>query len=430
MTVEKIASAPRFRPCPSCGNLIPAAKADCEYCGFRSPESIVVEQEVEKERHFIYALVNRSNPFTMIFIGINVGVFLLMWMAGGMSTMGTDHEVLVGFGAKVNELIDERHQYWRFVTSIFIHIGFLHFFFNMYALYIIGQEIERLYGSARFVIIYLLCGIAGSYASYKFSPGAVSAGASGAIFGLFGVMAAFAFRYRKELPIGLASEIKRRILPVIIINLAIGFSIRVVDNAAHIGGLLTGVALCFLIPYKRPHEKATASVWRALLVVCLLIISGAFVMAFINYEGPRPRLANFTASPQTRVVDYFKGMEEANRSMANAINSFATVLKNNDERGAADIIKKIDSGITSLNRTPVVDEESARFRDRLMGLLTEYKTIVQNYAQGDQKDRRKATSDHNAITKSYDEFYTEYRPWLITFLKNHGLELKETDGNQ
>jgi membrane associated rhomboid family serine protease len=363
----------------------------------------------------------------MIFIGINIAVFLLMWMAGGMSAMGTDDEVLIGFGAKVNQLIDERHQYWRFVTSIFIHIGFLHIFFNMYALYIIGQEIERLYGSARFVIIYLLCGIAGSYASYKFSPAAVSAGA---IFGLFGVMAAFAFRYRKELPSGLASEIKRRILPVIIINLAIGFSIRVVDNAAHIGGLLTGVALCFLIPYKRPHERATAAVWRALLIVCLFVIFGSFVLAFINYEGPRPRLANFSARPQTRVVDYFKGMEEANRSMATAINSFATVLKNNNERGAAEIINKIDGGIASLNGTPPPDEEAAQFRERLLGLLTEYKAVIQSYAQGDQKDRRKALSDHNAIAKSYDEFYTEYRPWLVNFLKKHGLELKETDGNQ
>lgn len=428
MTVEKIASEPRFRPCPSCGNLIPADRIDCEYCGFRSAEAAVAEQEAEKERHFLHALFNRSNPFTMIFIGINMAVFLLMWMAGGMSAIGADDEVLRGFGAKVNQLIDEQHQYWRFVTSVFIHIGFLHIFFNMYALWIIGQEIERLYGSSRFVIIYLMCGIAGSYASYRFNPAAMSAGASGAIFGLFGVMATFAFRYRKELPGTLAREIRRRVLPVIIINLAIGFSIKVVDNAAHLGGLLTGVALCFLIPYKRPHEKATASVWRALLVVCLLIIFASFVSAFINYDGPRPQLANFRAKPQTRIVDYFEGMEEANRSLGGSINSFAAILESNNGEPVTPIINKIDTAIASLNRTPPVDEESSRFRERLLKLSTEYKGVIQGYSQGDQKSRRKAADEHNALTKSYDEFWTEYRRWLPDFLKKHGLELKETDG--
>ncbi|HVG19388.1 MAG TPA: rhomboid family intramembrane serine protease [Blastocatellia bacterium] len=430
MTVEKIASEPKFRPCQGCGNLIPASRADCEYCGFRPAEAAVAEQEAEKERHFFYALVNRSNPFTMIFIGVNVGVFLLMWMAGGMSAIGTDDEVLIGFGAKVNQLIDERHQYWRFITSVFIHIGFLHIFFNMYALWIIGQEIERLYGSSRFVIIYLLCGIAGSYASYQFNPGAVSAGASGAIFGLFGVMATFAFRYRRELPSGLASEIKRRILPVIIINLAIGFSIRVVDNAAHVGGLLTGAALCFLIPYKRPHEKATASVWRAFLVVCLLVISASFVLAFINYDGPRPRLANFSARPQTNVIDYFEGMEEANRSLRSSINSFAAVLEGNNDKNVPAIINSIEGGIKSVDRSPTVDEESGRFRERLLGLLTEYDAVVESYAKGNQKDRRKVANDHNALTKKYNEFWAEYQPWLTSFLKKHGLELKQAEGDQ
>src|ERR1051325_8460187 len=137
MTVEKIAIEPRFRPCPSCGNLIPSNSADCQYCGFRSAEAIVAEQEAERERHFFYALFHRSNPFTMIFIGVNLAIFLLMWMAGGMNAISTDDRVLVGFGAKVNELIDGRHQYWRFVTSVFIHIGYLHIFFNMYALYVI-----------------------------------------------------------------------------------------------------------------------------------------------------------------------------------------------------------------------------------------------------------------------------------------------------
>jgi rhomboid protease GluP len=427
MTIEKTASEPRFRPCPSCGNLIPAARADCEYCGFRSAEAVVAEQEAERERHFFYALFNRSNPFAMIFIGVNLGVFLLMWMAGGMSAIGTNDEVLIGFGAKVNQLIDERHQYWRFITAVFIHIGFLHIFFNMYALYVIGQEIERLYGSARFVIIYLLCGIAGSYGSYRFNPGAVSAGASGAIFGLFGVMATFAFRYRKELPSGLASEIKRRIIPVIIINLAIGFSIRVVDNAAHIGGLLTGVVLCFLIPYKRPHEKSDAWVWRGLMVVCLALIAASLVAAYVNYDGPRPQLANFRVQPQSRVTDYLDRMNEANQSLSNSVNSFEAIVNGGD---AAASLKTIESGIASLNRAPSVDEQADQYRQRLLGLLTDYKAIIQAASQTEQKDRRKLVRDHNAFIQRYDQFWDDFRPWVTTFLNKHGLKPVEPGDNQ
>jgi len=430
MTIERIPTEPSFKPCPSCGNLIPANATDCQYCGYRSAEAVVAEQEAERERHFFYALFNRSNPFTMIFLGVNLGVFFLMWMAGGMSTVGTDDQVLVAFGAKVNQLINERHQYWRLVTSIFIHIGYLHIFFNMYALYIIGQEIERLYGSARFVIIYLLCGIAGSYASYYFNPNSISAGASGAIFGLFGVMATFAFRYRKELPSGLASEIKRRILPVIIINLAIGFSIRIVDNAAHIGGLLTGVALCFLVPYKRPHEKEDASIWRALMVVCLLVIAASFTLAFMNYNGPKPQLANLTAKPNARLISYVESMSEANQALSNSTNSFATTLNNKDGGDATAALKPLEEGVSVLNRAPSVDEQADQYRDHLLKLMTDYKAVIQSYAQADKKDRRKAVNDHNAFMKSYDAFWTEYRPWLTKFLEERGLRLQQPDGNQ
>jgi rhomboid protease GluP len=356
-------------------------------------------------------------------------VFLLMWMAGGMSAIGADDQVLKGFGAKVNKLIDERHQYWRFITSVFIHIGFLHIFFNMYALYVIGQEIERLYGSARFVIIYLLCGIAGSYASYRFNPGSASAGASGAIFGLFGVMATFAFRYRKELPAGLASEIKRRILPVIIINLAIGFSIKLIDNAAHIGGLLTGVALCYLIPYKRPHEKKDAWVWHAIEVLCLMLIAASFVAAFINYDGPKPQLANFRAKPQARVIDYLDRMQEASESLSSSINSFEAILNGRDGGNAAATLRTIEGGITNVNRAPPVDEQGDQFRERLSGLLIDYKAIVQAATQGDQKDRRKLVRDHNALVKRYDEFWGDFRPWMKTFLDEHGLKPAPPDDN-
>lgn len=285
MTYEKIAHEPVDRTCAGCGNPTPVDRVDCGHCGMPSLELLTAQQEAAKRQRFIEAVFTRPQRFTMIFIGINVGVFALMWLTGGVSAMTADTDIIVAFGAKVNPLIREQHQYWRLVTSMFIHIGLLHLGFNMYALWIVGQQIEQLYGAARFVVLYFLCGLAGSLASLFFSE-SVSAGASGAIFGLFGVMAAFGFRYRKELPGGLGNEITKRVLPVIAINLIFGFSTRIVDNAAHLGGLLSGVALCFLIAYKRPEEKADSAVWRALSLASLALIALSLGSAFIHYDGP------------------------------------------------------------------------------------------------------------------------------------------------
>ncbi len=183
MTTDQTSREPAFRVCTNCGRLTPAERPDCAYCGTMSVEALAERQEAEREHRFLYALFMRSNPFVMIIIGVNAGVFLLEWMAGGMGGLSADPEVIRAFGAKDNALINQQHQYWRLVTAIFIHIGFLHFLLNNYALWIIGQEIERLYGSARFVVLYLLTGVVGSLASYTFNPNAQSAGASGAIFG-------------------------------------------------------------------------------------------------------------------------------------------------------------------------------------------------------------------------------------------------------
>jgi rhomboid protease GluP len=190
--------------------------------------------EESREERFLRTIAARPTRLTYLFIGINLGLFVLMWLAGGMSVTGANHFALVGFGAKENSLIDNQGQYWRLVTSIFLHIGFLHLFFNNYALWIIGQEIEKLYGSARFAALYMLTGIAGSVASYYYYPNTTSAGASGAIFGLFGALATFAFRRQPDIPDFIRKSILRRVFPLIAINLVLSFSIKEIDKAAHI----------------------------------------------------------------------------------------------------------------------------------------------------------------------------------------------------
>lgn len=181
-----------------------------------------------------------GKPFlTYILIALNVMMFAVMIAAGS----STDPEHLIRFGAKFNPLIIEG-EWWRIISSMFLHSGFIHILMNMVALYYLGIIVERIYGSWRFMWIYLLAGIGGGLASFAFSV-YVSVGASGAIFGLFGALLFFGLIHKKIF----MQTMGRGILTVIGINIAIGLTIPQIDMSAHIGGLITGflaAAICYL----------------------------------------------------------------------------------------------------------------------------------------------------------------------------------------
>lgn len=170
---------------------------------------------------------------TNTFLIINIVVFALMTLAGGT----TNQAVLVLFGAKVNRLID-LGQYWRLFTCIFIHIGIMHLMFNGYALVAIGQVAESMFGHARFALLYLLSGVAGATASYLFST-TISAGASGAIFGLLGALVAYGWKNANMWRSGFIANL----LFVMGLNIVFGLITPGIDNFAHIGGMLAGVLI-------------------------------------------------------------------------------------------------------------------------------------------------------------------------------------------
>jgi len=176
---------------------------------------------------------------TNIIIAICIIMFSLMYLLGNGSE---DIPTLLTFGANLDVLVKEG-EIFRLFTCMFLHIGIFHLLCNMYSLYIIGKEVESLYGKTKFLIIYILSGICGSILSLAFSHNTVSAGASGAIFGLLGSLLYFGYYYRTYL----GATIRRTILPVIIINLIIGFMSTGIDNAAHIGGLVGGILISMLV---------------------------------------------------------------------------------------------------------------------------------------------------------------------------------------
>ena len=366
---------------------------------------MIAERERVNTVNFVRALFTRARPFTFVFVGLNLGVFFLMWMSGGMSLTSADDSALIGFGEKVNLLIDGQHQYWRLVTCIFIHIGFLHLIMNNYALWILGQEIEQIYGSSRFVLLYLAAGIIGSLSSYVFMPQSRSAGASGAIFGLFGVMGTFAFRYRKEIPPALRRDIIRRIIPIILINLAFGFLVRVVDNSAHIGGLLGGVALALVVPYKRPGEVASARGWKVAEIVCLAIILISFIAAFRHYDGPRPSLANLRADPDKANDQMLERIDHAWAGLVDSLNLFEAIIDSRDQ--TADLspaLRAAERGINDVQGLRSQDPRIVRIRDQLLELLREHRAIIERHRKTNPKNWELTRAEEDALIEKAKQY--------------------------
>ena len=166
---------------------------------------------------------------TISLIVANIVVYILMTVAGG----STNPLVLIKFGAKVNEYI-LMGQWWRLITPVFIHIGLTHIVVNMVTLYFIGMQIEYLFGASRYLLIYLVSGLCGNIASFVFNPDSVSAGASTALFGLFGAYLMLGEAFRENVYIRLMS---RQFLALVILNIAFGFFGNI-DLAGHLGGRL------------------------------------------------------------------------------------------------------------------------------------------------------------------------------------------------
>ncbi|RDU35462.1 rhomboid family intramembrane serine protease [Neobacillus piezotolerans] len=210
------------------------------------------------------AIFTAGKPFfTYIFMVIQVLVFLLVELYGGSTNPAT----LIKFGAKFNPLILEG-EWWRFITPVFLHIGFLHLAMNTIGLYFVGTAVERMLGSPRFLFVYLFAGFGGSLASFLFSH-EISAGASGAIFGCLGALLYFGMVY----PRLFYRTMGHTVFVIIIVNLAFGFSVSMVDNAGHLGGLAAGFLGAGIVHFPKKRKTLSQIIFAAasiLLAAALL----------------------------------------------------------------------------------------------------------------------------------------------------------------
>ena len=216
-----------------------------------------------------------------------------MELAGGSQ----NSRVLVRFGANFGPLILEG-QTWRFFTSMFLHIGLAHLAFNAYALFIFGLEMERLYGPDRYITIYILAGLFGSLASFAWrGPEGLSAGASGAIFGVIGMNLAYFLLHRQTFG-RFGRQRMMNTLFIIGINLVFGFTVPGIDNMAHLGGLVAGFAMGWaLAPRYQPADQYTLTPrvidtvsllnrwWVPTLAIVILASGVSLAVSFWSMRG-------------------------------------------------------------------------------------------------------------------------------------------------
>lgn len=206
---------------PICGRCaIPAS------VGQHCPECVA---EARKAAPKVRSAMTATAPVVTVILGINIVVYILQ-------------QVIVGFTGRflMDPSLIQAGEYWRLITPVALHAGIFHIAMNSYVLYALGPNVEQAFGSVRFAIMYLAAGFLGNAVSFAFPPDVGSLGASGAVFGMAGVLLVYLYRRRRS---AFVAAYLRSIMFFIGANLVFGFLFPGIDNFAHLGGLLGGIIL-------------------------------------------------------------------------------------------------------------------------------------------------------------------------------------------
>jgi membrane associated rhomboid family serine protease len=428
--------------CRSCGALVGAGESSCSACGASAvaprDESVRRNQPAydPETMRFARAVLTRPATFTFVFVTFNVFIFLLMCIKGGGVAATEDPNVLMLFGAKYNSLINHG-EWWRLITPVFMHIGVLHLLVNMYSLFMLGPYVERLYGSARFVFFWVATGIAGVAASYFASsiggqPGVLgrflfrggdgpSAGASGALFGLVGVLFVFGIKYRHELPEGFKRAFGMGMLPTILINLFIGYTIPFIDNAAHLGGLAAGMLFALFVDYKRPGERGSVAItWHALQFVSLALVVAGFGEVARHFETERHNLAGIQSATQALRTTPVSPVAVFITAINDGQVGYHAALEKGDTDAATNALPKIDAA-----HAP--DAQSDLILKDLRILVVrahDYATLAPA-----ERDSPRGRETRRKIEADFDMWNTRSDNWVKTEGGKYGITLDENDND-
>jgi len=276
---------PRPKICPACGALVGINTTRCHECGSSLTFSLAA---LNKK---LSGIIGSDAPVTTVLLISNIMIFGITLVmnaqageAGGLRSLwGMSPDVIYRLGAIYPPSLFYLHEWWRLVTAMFLHGGILHIGFNMAALYQLGPAVEELYGSARYLFVYVVAGAFGFLVSAF--AGHFSLGASGALLGLVGVMLAVTSKRGGSYMRQLRSQLVSSVVILFALGLFGGFGI---DNWAHGGGLAAGFVLGRMFADREPatpREKSRAAVLGWVSGIVILV---SFVLMLMHFHDPTP----------------------------------------------------------------------------------------------------------------------------------------------
>ena len=276
------------RMCPVCRALIPRNAGVCPHCGagMKSARS----REGTAEGRVLGGLIPVPSTATSALVAANIAMYAVTWyltqsaasaeLRPAPSMGGADGMVLLRLGAMVGPLVASG-EWWRLVTAMFLHGGLLHIGFNLWCLFDLGPTVEELFSTPKFIALYLVTGVAGFFASFLWHPGGSSVGASAPILGLIGILIGASFHHGQ-----LGKAYRLQLWKWVAYIAVLGLLMPGVDNAAHAGGLVSGMALGYVIPTGDPETRAEENLWNALAVFSVIIIAGSFALMALQLNRP------------------------------------------------------------------------------------------------------------------------------------------------
>jgi rhomboid protease GluP len=264
-----------LQQCPRCGKVfdrnfaVSPASTNCPICDQQLSQT--VRPYLPSARPTISAA---SFPVTIALIAASVLVFAAMVLSGASPIDPTTKQT-IAFGADFGPLTLSG-QWWRLVTSMFVHSGVIHLGLNMWCLWNLGRAAEQLLGRFSYILAFFASGIFGSIASVYWHPQAAGAGASGAIFGLAGVLVSFVYLKKTPAHLKINSNMLGSLGTFIFFNLVIGQAIPIISNAAHVGGLVMGLAVGALLPSAAsPESTRRARLSSVVAITAIALIASA-----------------------------------------------------------------------------------------------------------------------------------------------------------
>ena len=265
------------RMCPHCRAFISSSDRVCPYCHETVGQRAVQQRDTSA---VLAGFIPQARFTTIVILVINFGLYLATTLyslrQGNADAMwNIDIRTLFDFGARNREAILLGKQWWRLVTAGFLHGGLMHILMNSWVLFDLGAEVEAAYGTSRMLVFYFISTVCGFLASTFFSSAVISVGASAGLFGLIGAMIAFGMQHQSALGAAIRGLYVRWAIYGLLFGLLPFFR---VDNAAHIGGIVSGFAVAYVAGLPRVSGSLREQFWRGMAAACIVLT----VLSFLN----------------------------------------------------------------------------------------------------------------------------------------------------